>query len=55
MHQFTSDIVSFLRELLTFKECCGLDTCGCGFEQIICGATTLSAKGCTVSWLLFIN
>ena len=40
IQQFTRDIASCLHELLTFKECCGLDTCGCGFEQISCGATT---------------
>ena len=47
-----SGIASYLHELLTFKECCGIGTCG--FEQITCGATTLSAKGCTVSWQLAV-
>ena len=40
IHQFTRDVASCLHELLSFKECCSLDTCGCGFEQISCGATT---------------
>jgi len=49
IHQFTRDIASCLRELLTFKECCGIDTCGRGFEQITCGATT-----CLQNWQLAV-
>ena len=46
MQQFTRDIASYtyFRELLTFKEYCGIDTSGCGFKQITCSATALSAK-----------
>ena len=54
IHQFTRDIASCLSELLTFKECCGLDTCGSGFKRITCGATHVF-KGYIISWLLLIN
>ena len=42
MHQLASDLASRLHEPLTFKEYCGLDTCG--FEQITCGVTTCLEK-----------
>ena len=53
IHQFTRDIASCLWELLTFKEfeCCGLVMVLNKLLEVpphVC-------KGCTVSWLLFMN
>ena len=55
IHQFTHDIASCLRELLTFKECCGLAIPVVVVLNKLVVMPPHVCQGCCVSWLLFMN